>query len=461
LDESSKNKLIFPANGEKRLESSVNIDIYSTSNVKGIGGLYKYDFKDFIVKEIINGRYTLEIKEDNYSSSFSKESKDRFTTFNLIKINKETFEAIKLISEALKIPIDSIYYSGLKDKCSISVQKVSISGNFIEKLRKLKLKDIFIRNIYPSRKSVKLGSNWGNQFIITIRNIEKSKNTLTKINRIFKILQNQGFPNYFGLQRFGTFRANSHLIGRLILEGKFKEAFDEYVVNSYTTESKQSQKVRNELRKSGDLEKAYNQFPDSLNYEKIMIKYLIENPGDYKGAVYNLPNYLKKLLLSSFQSYLFNSMLAMRIKKGFPLFKPKNGDVISILDDFDGQYTQIIYKYGGNYDKYLKEALKLKRASIVFPLIGYDTDLDEFPLVKDLIEEIFSKEHINEDIFDSDLLRDHESKGAFRAITVRPIGLNLLEFTEDDLFREKFKLKLEFALQKGSYATMLLRELIK
>ncbi|MFX1435063.1 MAG: tRNA pseudouridine(13) synthase TruD [Promethearchaeota archaeon] len=461
MDESGKNNLIFIANGEKRLERFVNINIYSSSNVEGIGGLYKYDFKDFIVKEIIKGRYTLEIKEDNPSSSFSKESKDRFTTFNLIKINKETFEVIKILSKTLKIPIDSIYYSGLKDKCSISVQKMSIRGNFIEKLRNLKLKDIFIRNIYPSKKSVKLGSNWGNQFIITVRNIEKFKNTLTKINKIFKILKNQGFPNYFGLQRFGTFRPNSHLIGRFILEGKFKEAFDEYVVNSYATESMRSQKIRNELRKSGDLEKAYNQFPNSLNYEKIMIKYLIENPDDYKGAVYKLPNYLIKLLLSSFQSYLFNSMLTMRIMKGFPLFKPINGDVISILDDIDGQCTQIIYKYGGNYDKFLKEALKLKRASIIFPIIGYDTDLDEFPLAKALSKEIFSKENLNKDIFNRELLRDHEFKGAFRAITAKPIGLNLLEFTEDDIFQEKFKLKLEFSLQKGSYATMLLRELIK
>ncbi|MFX0027152.1 MAG: tRNA pseudouridine(13) synthase TruD [Candidatus Hermodarchaeota archaeon] len=461
MDESSKNKPTLTANGEKNLERFVNIDIYSSSNVKGIGGLYKYDFKDFIVKEITKERYTLEIKEDNLGSSFSIESKDRFTTFNLIKINKETFEAIKLISNVLNIPIDSIYYSGLKDKCSISVQKVSIKGNFIEKLRKLKLKDIFIRNIYPSRKSVKLGSNWGNQFIITIRNIEKSKNTLIKIKKIFKILQNQGFPNYFGLQRFGTFRPNSHLIGRFILESKFKEAFDEFVIKSYTSESMRSQKIRNELGKTGDLEKAYNDFPNSLNYEKIMIKYLIENPGDYKGAIYQLPDYLKKLLLSSFQSYLFNRMITMRNMKGFPLFKPKKGDVISILDDIDGQCTQITYKYGGNYDKYLKEALKLKRASIIFPLIGYDTDLDEFPLVKNLIKEIFRDEQINADIFDSDLLKDHEFKGAFRAITVKPIGLNLLEFTEDDIFQEKFKLKLEFSLQKGSYATMLLRELIK
>ena len=113
---------------------------------------------------------------------------------------------------------------------------------------------------------------------------------------MFKILQNQGFPNYYGLQRFGTFRPNSHLIGRYMMENKFNEAFDEFVVNSYTTESLISQKVRNELCETGDLEKAYKSFPNSLNYERMMIKHLIENPGDYKGAVDELPNNLKKLL---------------------------------------------------------------------------------------------------------------------------------------------------------------------
>jgi len=212
LAESEKLNEILTQNNEKELERFVYIDIFSTPKIAGIGGLYKHSFKDFIVREIIEGDYVLDIKEDNINHAFSEASKDRFTNFNLIKFNKDTFEAIRCISKALNIPIDTIYYSGLKDKCSISVQKVSIKGNFIEELRKLKLKDIFIRNISPSKKPVKIGSNWGNQFIITIRNINNFKNAENRIKKLFQILQKKGFPNYYGMQRFGTFRPNSHLI---------------------------------------------------------------------------------------------------------------------------------------------------------------------------------------------------------------------------------------------------------
>ncbi|MFX1402057.1 MAG: tRNA pseudouridine(13) synthase TruD [Promethearchaeota archaeon] len=437
------------------------MNTYSTSKIEGIGGLFKKEFKDFIVKEIDEKGKILQLKQDNIHQGFSEDSRDKFTTFNLVKINKETFEAIEIISDALDIAVDKVFYSGLKDKFSISVQKLSIKGDYIDRLRKLKIKDIFLSNLHPSRKPVKLGSNWGNNFIITIRNIENRNNTLKRVQNILTILQNKGFPNYFGLQRFGTFRPNSHLIGKYILERKYKEAFEEYVVNSYSTEIDISQDVRNELRKTGDLEKAYNTFPVSLNYERMMIKYLIENPGDYEGAIKELPKYLRKLLISSFQSYLFNKMLSIRIKKGYSLFRLVKGDLVSILDDVNGQCTQIVYNYGSNYDKYLRKALKLNRASIVIPLIGFDTDLNDFPLMNDLVQEIFKLEQIDEEIFKSNLLEEFEFKGTFRPMIVKPIGLKLLEFTKDDKFQNKMKLTLEFSLQRGVYATMLLRELIK
>ncbi|MHA2184440.1 MAG: tRNA pseudouridine(13) synthase TruD [Promethearchaeota archaeon] len=37
----------------------------------------------------------------------------------------------------------------------------------------------------------------------------------------------------------------------------------------------------------------------------------------------------------------------------------------------------------------------------------------------------------------------------------------MIELADDDLNPQKKKLKIEFSLQKGSYATMLIRELIK
>lgn len=461
MERTNNNTRIFQKKNERELEKGVGIEIYSTLDFSGISAIYKKRYRDFIVKEITHTGRVLEINGHGTTINFSEDSKDKYTTFNLVKINKDTFEAIRTISRALNIHPNLINVAGLKDKRSISVQKASIKGNHVEKLKKLKLKDMFVKSITPTKKPVRLGSNWGNHFIITLRNIEKKVNEEKRIKALFNELHTRGFPNYYGLQRFGTFRPNSHIIGRFILEGEYQKAFDEFVLATYSTELTQSLLVREELKKSGDLEKAYKSFPKSLNYERDMIKYLLDNPKDYEGAINHLPKYLIKLLISSFQSYLFNRMLSLRHKNGKYLNKPIKGDVFSILDDDNGNITKIKYTYGGLYDKFLQEANILNRAKIVIPLVGYNTNLDEFPLMKSLLLEILDKEQISIEIFNKELLYTYEFKGSFRPIIVKPLGLKILEFTEDDSFQNKNKLKIEFSLQKGSYATMLLREIIK
>jgi len=449
---------------ERNIEQFVGIEAYTTPKIEGIKGIYKYTLKDFIVKEIIDDGRTLEIKEDYSAESFSKEQKDQFTTFNLIKINKDTFEALREIGEALNIPPQSIQYSGLKDKRSISVQKVSIKGNYINELKKLKIRDTFIRHIRPTRKPVKLGGNWGNHFSITIRNIEDKKNLQQDIELLIDSLVKKGFLNYFGLQRYGKYRPNSHLVGRYLLEENYKKAFDEYVSTIYSTESKNIQNIRSILNKTDDLEEVYDTFPNGLYYERLMIKHLIDNPNDYEGCFSLFPLDLKNLLISAFQSYIFNKMISLRAKKGISLSKPVKGDTISILDDDNGQITQTTYIFGNlqqRYDNFLEKAIELNRAVIVIPIVGYDTNFNDFPLVKSIFEEIIKQEGINDSLFKSPLLYQFEYKGSFRAMIVKPIGLKILELTEDEVFPGKKKLKIEFSLVKGTYATMFLRELMK
>lgn len=456
-----KDTYIFKENTEKEVEKFVGIDAFATAGFDGIGGQYKTHFKDFIVKEIAENGRILEMKEYSTSSMFSEDSNDRFTTFNLVKVNMDTFKAVKKITRALKIPYELIKYSGLKDKKSISVQRISIKGNYIKKLKNLKLRDIFIRNINPTRKSVKLGSHQGNNFTVVVRNVERSKNLRSNIKRIINSLTDFGFPNYFGLQRFGSIRPNSHIVGRFLLNDDYENAFNEYVLNTYSTEPNESRKVRNNLKKERNFEEALKTFPLRLNYERKMIEYLVDNPGDYHGAINTLSYDLKRLLISSFQSFLFNKILSLRIKKGLSLFKPNSGDVISILDEFNGNITPVTYIYGGLYDRYLDEALELNRACIVIPIIGNLTNLDDFPLMSSIFKEITKKEKINENIFNSEFIDKDEFKGSIRAMTVKPRDLIMTELSEDELYKEKMKIKVEFSLQKGSYATMLIREIIK
>ena len=461
MAEQETDSYFFRNNDEREVEKFVGIEALATYKIRGIGGEYKKNLKDFIVKEIGNNGKILAIKEDYKIPPFSEELKDRYTTFNLIKVNKDTFEAVRKISKILKIPYNLFTYSGLKDKYSISVQKISVKGNYIEQLSRLKINDIFIRSIHPTRKPVRLGSHLGNNFTITIRKVAPNKNLKSNIKEYMKFISEFGFPNYFGLQRYGNYRPNSHIVGHCLLEGNFQQAFREFVSTTYSTESSESKIARREFRNTGDLEKAYSEFPKILNYERNMIKYLIENPEDYEGCINTLPFDLIKLLISSFQSYLFNKMLSLRVEKGFPLFKPIEGDAISILDDYNGRITKVKYIYGKSYDMYLEKALNLNRAAIVIPIIGTNTNLDEYPLMKILCEEILKHENIKKELFSNKKLPEQEYKGSIRAMTAKPTSLKILEFTDDDLNLGNYKIKIEFSLQKGTYATMLIRELIK
>ncbi len=454
----------FKNNGEREVEQFVGINAFSTLDLDGIGGVYKDSYKDFIVKEITETGKIIELKEDRDSTPFLYR-RDKYTTFNLIKVNRDTFNALDELCKALKISKWQVSYSGLKDKCSISAQKVSIQGNYISELNNLNVKDIFIRSIRPSKKPALLGSNRGNNFVITIRKIEDRKNLEENLSEILDRLRKKGFPNYFGLQRFGTYRPNSHLIGRYLLEGNYEQAFREFVSTIYSTESKNLSKIRYRLGKSlndvDKLKERYKSFPKSLVYECRLIEYLIDHPKDYKGTFHQLNEEIINLIINAFQSYIFNKLISLRVKKGISLFKPTKGDIISILDDINGHTTNATYLYGNHYDKYLEEVIDLNRASIVVPLIGYDTNLNDFPLMKKLFTHIMKEENLKPEIFNSKLLDDFNLNGSFRAMMTIPIGLNLIELTDDDKFKGKKKVKIEFSLNKGCYATMLLRELIK
>ena len=69
-----KDIYIFKDNSEKEVEKFVGIDTYATAGFDGIGGEYKTHFKDFIVKEIVENRRILNIKEDSTSSGFLSRS---------------------------------------------------------------------------------------------------------------------------------------------------------------------------------------------------------------------------------------------------------------------------------------------------------------------------------------------------------------------------------------------------
>ncbi len=78
--------------------------------------------------------------------------------------------------------------------------------------------------VVRGRKKLRMGQLKGNKFRILIRDIDDIEKSAEVANNILKELEVTGVPNYFGWQRFGKPRTNTHLVGEALVQNDLKEA---------------------------------------------------------------------------------------------------------------------------------------------------------------------------------------------------------------------------------------------
>ena len=445
----------------------VGLECFVTDTIP-LKGRIKAEISDFIVREIMpSGEIlsTFENEKSNSNQNFES-GKDRYSTFTLIKKNTDTIIAAKILEKYLNIPFKFIKWNGIKDHTAITAQKFSVKGNCLTKLKSFKHNSIFLTKIRSSRKGMELGKLWGNQFTINIRNTAKPYDEITDILKIWADkINSTGFPNYYGMQRFGQHRPNSHKIGKLFFKGKYQEAVEEFLFHVYPKEYESNAHFRRKLEKERNYEEGLRECPNSLFYEKIVIEQLSKEIN-YKKAYLELPISLCNLILSSYQSFLFNKAVSRRLKNGIPLSTPVKGDVISILKDIKGSPSLVKYRYEGGdgwNDKNIEKAFLKERASILAPVLGYKTNLQDYPVFNEIYNEILDEEQFTLSEFMQNERRLFKFEGTTRAIFIRPSNLNVNQafITNNYPNLDPKGIKLEFSLPKGCYATILLNELRK
>lgn len=83
------------------------------------------------------------------------------------------------------------------------------------------LKNIKIGNICFKHEPLKLGQLRGNRFRIALRNVTIDDDHIKKAT---ESLKENGFINYYGLQRFGNDKeVPTYLIGLRLMQGNWKE----------------------------------------------------------------------------------------------------------------------------------------------------------------------------------------------------------------------------------------------
>ena len=424
------------------IEKQVGIETFF-SPFKGIGGKLRTISEDFIVNEI---------------SDFPNEKKNgNFTIAKVTSINWETNTLIRELSNRLHISRQRISFAGTKDKRAKTTQLMSFQDVAFEKLSKVKIKDVAIDNIYRSNKNVRLGMLIGNDFAVKIRGIARSKKK-KDIEQIYSfILKSKGFPNFYGIQRFGIVRPNTHIVGKFIVKDDFEKAVMSYIANPMDSEDEEINSLRAELQDTYDFSSALKNYPNVLNFERAILNQLVVNTKDFVEALKVLPKNLLTMFVYAYQSYLFNKILSERIRRNLPINNAIIGDIVLPIRK-DVVDNKEIFVNDNNIEKANKQ-IKNGKAVVSGLLYGYDSVFSQGEM-GEIEHKIIEKEKIDHRDFIIPDIPFISSSGSRRSLIASVKDFNY-RFLNDDLNKGKKAALLKFKLNKGSYATSLLREFMK
>ncbi|KAJ8262347.1 hypothetical protein GJAV_G00165410 [Gymnothorax javanicus] len=383
----------------------------------------------------------------------------------LYKENKDTMDAINVLSKFLRVRPNVFSYMGTKDKRAITVQEIAVLKISAERLAHLNkcLMNFRLGNFSYKKHPLKLGELQGNHFTVVLRNIS---GTDEQVTQAMTSLRDIGFINYYGMQRFGTTAVPTYQVGRAILQNKWEEVMDLILKPRPGAEKGYLVRCREEWAESQDPEAALKKLPVKRCVEGQLLRGLSKYGKNNIITAFSLiPRNNRLMYIHSYQSLVWNSMVSRRVQ-AFGL-TPVPGDLV-----LRGGTAHVLTE-----DEVESHSIH----DVVMPLPGFDV--------------IYPTHHVGEgysemlkaDGLDIDNMRhkvrDYSLAGAYRRIIIRPkdvswelinyddpriplvhTDLEKLENKPAPIFLKEGRyraLKMEFSLPSSTYATMAIREVLK
>ncbi len=385
------------------LDSQIGISVYSTS-FTGIGGKIRIIPEDFEVSEIISKK-----------SQNSINDQDGYAVYKLKKKKIDTNHALSDVFRKKGIRLKAL---GLKDASAVTEQFVC-SGNKGKGIDIFTTEKYSLEKIGHVKKPLSKKDMIGNHFKIKISDCTEGLSSFTEYEKIL---------NFYGYQRFGSKRPVTHLIGKAILQRDFSKAVDLVLAFISSYDSKENSEIREKLTDRENYKACLELVPFQMDIERIVLKEMIEH-GDSFKAIRAIPLSLRRFYIQAYQSFIFNQSLSLSFSDGEDLFHTKSGDVC-----FDSK--GIIGKFAVGSEQ-----------KLALPFVGYSyykkTRFDY------QISKILQQEEITPKDFFIKEMQEVSNEGGFRQAAIHCTNYS----SNDDV--------VEFSLSRGSFATIILREIMK
>jgi tRNA pseudouridine13 synthase len=397
---------------------------YLTRHFPGIGGTIKNRPEDFFVQEI---------------PIYEPSGEGEHVFAEIQKINLTTFDAINRIADALKISNRAIGYAGLKDARAITRQAFSIPGTTEAAVMGLKFPNLSILWAARHNNKLRLGHLKANRFAIKIRDVNPTD--VIKIRPVLAELQRLGMPNYFGEQRFGRRNDNDRL-GAAYVSADHKALLSLLLgTPRHEVDDAQETAARAAFDRH-ELEESMRLWPRRAGMERRILHRLLKTHRP-SAAVWAIDEKLRRLWVSALQSRVFNEIVSRRIESLGTLI---NGDFAMKHENGAGFLVESAEQEQPRADAF--------EISPTGPLIGFRVTLPRDEPLR-IEQEVFSAYNLKpEDFKRTGQLR---VKGDRRPLRVQPTDVDVAAGSDE--FGPH--ITVAFTLPAGSFATVLLRELMK
>ena len=386
-----------------KIDHELGITAYSTKFV-GCSGRIKLQNEDFKVREIIS---------DKISNSIN--NKDGFAVYLLRKNGIDTTHALGDIKKRIGLELKSL---GLKDSSAVTEQFV-FSTHKTKSPEKIEGKKYNLERIGFVKKPLSKRDMIGNHFTIRIDDTSRNINEFSEFEHIL---------NFFGYQRFGSKRPITHIVGKKIVQKDFKGAVDVLLSSNSEYDTNQNNEIRNIISQSRNYSEIIDKIPKSMDIELTVMREM-EKSNDPVKAIRAIPLQMRRFYVQAYQSFLFNKTVSEAFNFGENLFEPQPDDVC--------------FDKNSNIGKFHNE----ESQKLAIPLVGhsyYKKTRFDYHIQKILFDECVStKDFLIKE------LQEVSIDGGFRNALISCTNYSL----NDDV--------INFTLSRGSFATIILREIMK
>jgi len=272
----------------------------------------------------------------------------------------------------------------------------------------------------------------GNKFEMVLRNMDKTEE---EVKPILERFRQEGFVNYFGMQRFGTTGVGTHHVGKALIKSDWSSATEMILKPRPNEGNYVLRRARSVWWETRDAERAYQILFEGRKQWTIEGKLLHGmtklHKNDEVGALNSIPRQTRQMYVHAYQSYVWNCVVSRRLKEYGS--KVLEGDLV---------------KTGEDVEVVTGDVSGVDICQVVLPLPGHKVRYPD-NVVRTWYEELLKEDDLAPDSFENSV-KSYSLPGDYRCFVVKAWDVSWYtrryndinaDITKSDIIRLKEKEK--------------------